>query len=63
VHYAYSFTSTQILVRLLAKMNGTRERIEAKIGAEIKTIRKNMDSDQEKAETCRRKMEAEMGPH
>jgi hypothetical protein len=42
----------QILARSLAEMNATRERMEAKVGAEIKTIREKMDSDQQKAEAC-----------
>jgi hypothetical protein len=53
----------QILARLLAEMNAMRERMKAKIGAEIKTIRKKMDSNQEKSETFNRKVEAKINAY
>jgi hypothetical protein len=43
----------QIWARLLAKMNAMEERIEAKIGAEIKTNQEEMKTNQERMEAKR----------
>jgi hypothetical protein len=50
----------QMMVCLLAEIRINRERIEAKLGAEIKSIRVKMDSNQEKMDDGQETMKSQV---